>query len=72
MNGEVLMSVRRYGSPRWLSPTPSLCCVLSWLHGLVDLTTTQLCSLDSVLASGPGFPGNPNPAVLSLDFAIPY
>lgn len=30
---------------------------------------TQLSSLDLVLASGPGFPGNPNPAVVSLDFA---
>ena len=31
----------------------------------------KISSLDLVLASSPGFPGNPNPAVFSLDFASP-
>lgn len=31
----------------------------------------QLCPLDSVLASGPDFPGNLNPAMSSLDVVPP-
>lgn len=38
---------------------------------LAPKAVIQLCSLDSVLASGPGFTGHPRPAVLSLASVTP-
>lgn len=75
------MSFQRIGSCRCLTPTPRplLRSCLAQAHWSLGSSARacwpnlviQLCSLDSVLASGPGFPGNPKPAVLSLDFAVP-